>query len=150
MIVFHSVNPTLPEKCPYLELFWFIFSRIQSKCGKIRSTKTPNTGTFDTVLWFTESSHLLLFWKAIFFLGSHVLESLFNKVAGLQGCNLFKRDSNTGVYCEYCEIFRTLILKNMWKVLFLYRNNEQEKVYREATLKNFPKFKEKNLRWRPF
>ena len=54
---------TLREKCPYSELFWSVFSRIwteygeilrishfQSKCGKIRTRKTPNTGTFYAVL----------------------------------------------------------------------------------------------------
>ena len=33
-----------------------------------------------------------------------VLKSLFNKVAGLQA--LLKWDFNTGVSCEYCEIFK--------------------------------------------
>ena len=56
------------EKCPYLEFFWFVFSRIrtkygeirimerysvslhiQSECGKIRTKKTLNTDTFDAV-----------------------------------------------------------------------------------------------------
>ena len=49
--------------CPYSEFFWFVFSRIrtehgdlrkksfriQSKCGKIRTRKTPNTDTFCAV-----------------------------------------------------------------------------------------------------
>ena len=48
------------EKCPYSELFWSVFSRIwtviqrdteylsriQSKCGKIRTRITPNTDAF--------------------------------------------------------------------------------------------------------
>ena len=53
---------TLHEKCPYLELFGCIFSRIrteygemlrilriQSKCGKKWTRITPNTDTFYTV-----------------------------------------------------------------------------------------------------
>ena len=41
---------TLREKCAYLQLFWFIFSRIQFDCGTIRTRITPNTGTFYAVL----------------------------------------------------------------------------------------------------
>ena len=50
------------EKCPYLELFWSVFSRtwteygeteylseFQSKCGKIRTTETSNMDTFHEV-----------------------------------------------------------------------------------------------------
>ena len=52
---------SLREKCPYSELFWsvfsrirteyegLVFSRIQSKCGKIWTRKTPNTDTFHAV-----------------------------------------------------------------------------------------------------
>ena len=39
-----------------------------------------------------------------------VLASLFNKVAGLQICNIIKRDSNTGLSCGYSETFRTAFL----------------------------------------
>ena len=47
------------EKYRYLEFFWSVFRcfvslRIQSKCGKIRTRKTPNTDTFHAVLhWKT-------------------------------------------------------------------------------------------------
>ena len=44
------------EKCPYLELFWYVFSRIrteygdgqsiQSECEKMQTIITPNTDTF--------------------------------------------------------------------------------------------------------
>ena len=37
-----------------------------------------------------------------------MLESLFNKVAGLRPAALLKRDSNTGVLCEYYETLRTI------------------------------------------
>ena len=39
-----------------------------------------------------------------------MLESVFNKVAGLQACNLLKRDSNTGVFL--------LILRNYKNTFF--------------------------------
>ena len=32
--------------------------------------------------------------------------SLFNKVARLRPATLLKRDSGTGVFCEFCEIFK--------------------------------------------
>ena len=38
-----------------------------------------------------------------------VLESLFNRVAGLKACNFIKRDSNTATQVfswEYCKIFK--------------------------------------------
>ena len=34
---------SLREKCPYSELFWSALSRIQFKCGKMRTRITPNT-----------------------------------------------------------------------------------------------------------
>ena len=46
---------TLREKCPYSELFWSGFSRIQteygeqSECRKMRTRITPNTDTFYAV-----------------------------------------------------------------------------------------------------
>ena len=72
---------SLCEKCPYLELFWWTFSRIrseygeisvslriQSESGKKRTRITPNTDTFYTVCaekkkaiheWVTQCIH----WK---------------------------------------------------------------------------------------
>ena len=35
-----------------------------------------------------------------------MLESLFNKVAGLQVCNFIKGDSTTDFFCEYYKIFK--------------------------------------------
>ena len=43
-IYFHAT--TLRKKCPYSKLFWSAFSRIQSKCGKMRTRIIPNTNTF--------------------------------------------------------------------------------------------------------
>ena len=53
---------TLPEKCPYSEFFWSVFSRIQteyremrvslriqSEYGKIRTRKTQNMDNFYAV-----------------------------------------------------------------------------------------------------
>ena len=40
-----------------------------------------------------------------------VLESLFNRVAGLKVCNFIKRDSDTATQvflCEYCQIFKNI------------------------------------------
>ena len=42
-----------------------------------------------------------------------MLESLFNKVAGLKAFNFIKKHSNTGVSCEYYKIFKNTILKNI-------------------------------------
>ena len=39
-------NETLSKKCPYLELLWSAFSRIESECGKTLTIITPNTDTF--------------------------------------------------------------------------------------------------------
>ena len=41
-------NP-LSKKCPYSEFFSSVITRIQSKCGKILTRKTPNMDTFHTV-----------------------------------------------------------------------------------------------------
>ena len=50
-----------------------------------------------------------------------VLESLFNKVAGLRPSTLLKRSSNTGVFTWILRNFlRTPILKNICKRLLLY------------------------------
>ena len=40
---------SLREKCPYSEIFWPVFSRIQFQCKKIRTEKTSNMDTFDAV-----------------------------------------------------------------------------------------------------
>ena len=57
-LVFSSNSPkkklfilplSLREKCPYSEFFLSVFFRIQSKCGKIRTRKTPNTNTLHAV-----------------------------------------------------------------------------------------------------
>ena len=53
------------EKCLYSEFFWSVFSRIlseygeiQSECGKMRTSKTPNTDSFHAVLLRRISSKL--------------------------------------------------------------------------------------------
>ena len=55
-----SSSVTLCEKCPYLELFWSVFSRIRTtyggispysvRTGKIRTRIIPNTNSFYAVL----------------------------------------------------------------------------------------------------
>ena len=59
VIVQNTPKRILRKKCPYSELFWSVFSRIQteyrvsfhiqSKCRKIRTRITPNTDTFHAV-----------------------------------------------------------------------------------------------------
>ena len=45
------------------------------------------------------------------FTGKHLCQSLFfDKDAGLRPATLLKRDSNTGVSCEYCKSLRTAFL----------------------------------------
>ena len=59
---FFELCISLREKCPYSDFFWSVFSRIrteygeyilrnQSKCGKIRTRKTPNTDTFHAIIY---------------------------------------------------------------------------------------------------
>ena len=45
---------SLRLKCPYSELLWSVFSRIQSECGKMRTRITPHTATFHTVYFPAE------------------------------------------------------------------------------------------------
>ena len=50
-----------------------------------------------------------------------MLESLFNKVAGLRPATLLKRDFNICVFsCEMCEIFKNTFLKRTPPVALLY------------------------------
>ena len=37
-----------------------------------------------------------------------VLETLFYKIAGFRPATLLKRDSGTGVSCEFCKIFKNI------------------------------------------
>ena len=65
---------TLREKCPYSKFFRSVFShfrteyglRIQSECGKIRTSKSLNTDTFHAVsikcFNLKEQSYLLSQW----------------------------------------------------------------------------------------
>ena len=50
-----------------------------------------------------------------------LLESLFNKVAGLRSATLLKRDSNVDVFCEYYEIFKSNYL-TLSCILFFLKN----------------------------
>ena len=56
-----SKNLLLTEKSPYLELFRSAFLRIQSKCGKIRTTKTTNMDTFCAVSYCIKFTNSLKF-----------------------------------------------------------------------------------------
>ena len=73
------VQSTLCEKCPYLEFFWSVFSRIRteysvslpilSECKKIPTRKSPNTNTFHALLifkaFFTNKAYYKQFGKYI-------------------------------------------------------------------------------------
>ena len=62
---------TMPEKCPYAEFCWSIFSRIRTEyreilcispysvqLWEIRTIKTPNTDTFEAVLGVIDDTHI--------------------------------------------------------------------------------------------
>ena len=49
---------SLSKTCPYSELLWSVFSRIQSECGKMRTRITPKVDTFHGVV-DTELSFIL-------------------------------------------------------------------------------------------
>ena len=65
------LSNTLREKGLYLEFFRYPVSlRIQYECGKIRTRKTPNTGTFHAVILQKKSNgttcsttRMLMFWQ---------------------------------------------------------------------------------------
>ena len=63
-----------------------------------------------------------------------VLESLFNKVPGLQPASFLKRDSNMCFPVKFAKVLRTPILKNICERLPL------EVFYKKAVLKNFAIF----------
>ena len=50
------VKSALRKKCPYSDLFWSTFSRIQSEWGKMRTRITPNTDAFYAVLFKVDST----------------------------------------------------------------------------------------------
>ena len=45
----YALSITLRKKCPYFELLWSVFSRIQTEYGEMRTKITPNTDTFHAV-----------------------------------------------------------------------------------------------------
>ena len=51
-----------------------------------------------------------------------VLESLYNKVAGVKGCGITKKNSNAAFSCEYCKICKnSFFIKHQWWLpLLLY------------------------------
>ena len=46
------------------------------------------------------------------FTGKHLLESLFNKVAGIQACNFLKKTLPQVFSCEYCHIFKNIFFNS--------------------------------------
>ena len=86
------VQSTLCKKCPYLEFFWSVFSRIRteysvslpilSECKKMPTRKSPNTNTF----------HALLIFKAFF------TNKAYYKQFGKHTKTLFSSVENYGFY----------------------------------------------------
>ena len=55
------------------------------------------------------------------FTGKHLCWSLFLiKLRAFRPATILKRDSNTGVSFEYCEVFKNTYLKNIWERLLLH------------------------------
>ena len=76
----------LREKCPYPEFFWSLFSHFRAEYEKIRTKKTPNTITFQSV---TKSS----------------IFSIYASPAGIYMFKVYNR--NTRTRCEICSKLRT-------------------------------------------
>ena len=69
-----------------------------------------------------------------------VLESHFSAVADLRPATLLKRESNTVVFCEYCEIFKKAsFIEHLLcciKSIILHKPGNQFSLYR-ACLESF-------------
>ena len=67
-----------------------------------------------------------------------MLESLFDKVAGLQDCSFIKRRLQHRCFpVNTANFLRTAILKNIWECLLLYLTDFLEQlVFREAIFQN--------------
>ena len=68
-----------------------------------------------------------------------MLESFFNKVAGLQPVSFLKRLPSQVISCEVCETFKNTYFKNICKRLLL------EVFYKKAVPKNLAIFTGKKL-----
>ena len=84
-----GLRPTLREKCPYSELFWFVLSRIRTEYsvrmrGKIRTWITPNTDTSYVVPIFQNSSwkyYLIKFHDQMIYNSRKILKNALYHVA---------------------------------------------------------------------
>ena len=63
-----------------------------------------------------------------------MLESLFNKVAGLKFCNLINKRLQQMLSCEYCEILKNSIFTKYLRWLLLYLS--RKKVFKYLASKN--------------
>ena len=43
----HIAQGTLRKKCPYSEIFWFVFSHIWTECGEIQSISSYSVRTWE-------------------------------------------------------------------------------------------------------
>ena len=79
----NTYQASLYEKCPYLELFWSIFSRIRAEYEKIRTRITPNTDTFYAVHFISRNQVRYKIWDEKYGMGCEKelsdFQSLFPK-----------------------------------------------------------------------
>ena len=74
---------TLGKKCPYLELFWSLFSRIRTEYGQIRTRATPNMDTFqlDRLIALIEDDEIMVSFDVTF---------LYTNIAIIDTLNIIK------------------------------------------------------------
>ena len=115
-IISYSIHfakkPTLREKCPYLDLFWSVFSHIRRK---IRTRISPNTGTFYAVQpaqygWNGWGFQSLVARKTTVS-GSLFLIKFYTGGFKKSPVGL-KRDSEQAFSSEFCEIFTNIYFED--------------------------------------
>ena len=63
-----------------------------------------------------------------------MLESLFNKVIGLQAWNFFKKETPTQVFsCEICEIYKNTYFEEHLRTTASEKRNQYEKLHLDVT-----------------
>ena len=74
---------TLGQKCPYLELFWSLFSHIRTEYGQIRTRATPNMDTFqlDRLIVLIEHDEIMISFDVTF---------LYTNIAIIDTLNIIK------------------------------------------------------------
>ena len=103
--------------CLFFPAFWLnterfgVSLRIQSECGKIRTRKTPNTGTF----------HAMFVLKMFTKFHENIPDRVpyFSEVAALQVTALLKEGFVISIFQRFYKILRTVFLKNIFEWLLL-------------------------------